>query len=243
MRLTEAIALWLEARARDGSVSQQDAESRALSLARFADYFGSGKRLDELTPARLRDFLARWFIENAGTSAQPSSRNSSSAPPVDPASLMAAMAEFINWAAHNLAFTAARECLAVIVELRDRLPRALAISARLSEHIAGRGGPFGFPEFLTSFEAGGHSRYDLDVPGESECSECVEGYFRILRVEGHLVEAEEALTETRLWPILFPEEIAALLENDFIINLELIHAQEGWQIVGCGFAYPPGTEV
>jgi hypothetical protein len=240
MTLAVAIAQWLEAMARDGSVSQQEAESRALSLARFVGYFGKDRRLDELTPVRLRDFLARWFIENAGILARRANHNSSSEPPADPASLMASMAEFIHWAARNAAFTAARECMAVIAELRDRLPRALALSARLSEHIAGRGGAFGFPEFLTSFEAGGHSQYDLDVAGESEC---MEGYFRILRVEGRLVEAEEALTETRLWPILFPDEVAALLEDDAIINLELVRAEEGWHIVACGFAYPPGTEV
>ena len=116
----------------------------------------------------------------------------------------------------------------------------LRISSRLSAHLAGRGGAFGFPEFLTSFEAGGHSQYDLDAPGESGC---MEGYFRILRVEGCRVEAEETLTQTRAWPVRFPEDVAALLEENDLLDLELVRAEDGWQIVACGFAYPPGTEV
>ncbi|MEN3334941.1 MAG: hypothetical protein V7641_4306 [Blastocatellia bacterium] len=240
MTLADAIAQWLEAMARDDSVSQACAESRALSLAWLTIYFGKNRRLDELTPARLRDFLARWFIENAGLASHRANDLSSPGELPETASLMAALAEFIDWVARNRGFAAASECLAVIAELRERLPRALAISGRLSEHLAGRGGAFGFPEFLTSFEAGGHSQYDFDTAGESGC---MEGYFRILRVEDGQVEAEELLTETRAWPILFPDSVAALLENDYIINMELVRAAEGWHVAACGFAYPPGTEV
>jgi hypothetical protein len=240
MRLAEAIAQWLETMARVDSVSQECAESRALSLASFVTYSGRDLRLDELTPARLRDFLARWFIENAGPASHHANERLSSSGLPAPAILMDSLAAFMDWAARSIAFTAAGECLAVIAELRDRLPRALDIGARLSEHVAGRGGAFGFPEFLTSFEAGGHSQYDFDVAGESAC---MEGYFRILRVEGQRVEAEELLAETRAWPILFPDSVAALLENEFLINLELVHAEGVWHIVACGFAYPPGTEL
>ncbi|HJQ24819.1 MAG TPA: hypothetical protein VKA60_12955 [Blastocatellia bacterium] len=227
MTLAEASAQWLEAMARDDSVSQECAESRALSLSMLVMYAGSELRLDEITPARLRDFLARWVIENA----------TRVSPPASACELIDSLAAFIEWAA-CIGFTSASECLEVIAELRDRVPRAMLIGSRLSEHLSG--GAFGFPEFLTSFEAGGHSRYDLDAPGESNC---LEGYFRILRVEGKRVEAEELLTETRAWPILFPEDVVALLEADYLINLELVQREDHWQVVACGFAYPPGTEV
>ena len=240
MTLADAIAQWLEAMARDDSVSQECAESRALSLAWLATYSGKHLLLDEFSPVRLRDFISRWFIENAGLPAHRASGLSVPGELSETASLMDSLAAFIDWVARHNAFAAAGECLAVIAELRDRLPRALAVSARLSEHLAGRGGAFGFPEFLTSFEAGGHSQYDFDTAGESGC---MEGYFRILRVEGCRVEAEEMITETRAWPILFPDTVAALLENDYIINMELVRAAEGWHVAACGFAYPPHTEV
>jgi hypothetical protein len=240
MTLAEAIAQWFKAMARDDSVSQDHAESRALSLALFAAYCGKNPLLDDLAPERLRDFLARWFIENHGSASPGTSHVGSSGRLTEPATLMDGLAEFMDWGARHLAFMAAGQCLAVINELREPLPRALTISRRLADHLAGSGGAFGFPEFLTSFEAGGHSQYDLDTVGESAC---MEGYFRILRVEGDQVEAEEMLTETRAWPILFPANIAALLETNYIINLELIQAEGGWQIAACGFAYPPGTAI
>jgi hypothetical protein len=102
------------------------------------------------------------------------------------------------------------------------------------------GGAFSFPEFLTSFEEGGSSQYDIDVPGNVGA---IDGYFRIIRVDGVLAEAEELISEERVWPIVFPFEVAALLDDGYIINMELVRKMEGWQIVGCGFTYPPGTEI
>jgi hypothetical protein len=93
---------------------------------------------------------------------------------------------------------------------------------------------------LTSFEEGGSSQYDIDVPGNVGA---IDGYFRIIRVEGSSVEAEELISDERVWPIVFPSEVAALLDDGYIINLELVRKPEHWQIAGCGFAYPPGTEI
>ncbi|MFL6274943.1 MAG: hypothetical protein ACJ74G_06995 [Blastocatellia bacterium] len=239
MTLAEATAQWLEAMARDDSVSQECAESRALSLSWLVEYAGTRLLLADLTPARLRDFLARWFIEHAVISARRALGPSAVPDVTAVTALTNTLAAFIDWAA-SVGLHSANACRAVIEELRERLPHALAISSRLSEQLTERGGAFGFPEFLTSFEAGGHSQYDLDEPGESGC---MEGYFRILRVEGCRVEAEEMLTETRAWPILFPADVAAQLEADYIINMELLRTGESWQIAACGFAYPPNTEV
>src|SRR5438128_9899082 len=133
-----------------------------------------------MTPARLRDFLSRWFIENAGSAFHRASPPSSTVAFPDPFKLSDALAAFIEWMARRTDF-AADECLAVVAELRERLPRAIAISTRLSEWLAGRGGAFGFPEFLTSFEAGGRSQYDFDKVGGAGR---IEGDFRIPRIDG-----------------------------------------------------------
>lgn len=71
----------------------------------------------------------------------------------------------------------------------------------------------------------------------------VEGYFRIARIEGSCVEAEDLISEETIWPIRFPGEIALLLRQDYIINLELVRAADGWQIAASGFCYPPGTKL
>ncbi|HST22533.1 MAG TPA: hypothetical protein VLR90_15525, partial [Blastocatellia bacterium] len=89
-------------------------------------------------------------------------------------------------------------------------------------------------------EEGGHSSYDLDEIGEVGA---IEGYFRITRIEGAMAEAEEVITEERVWPIIFPRDLASRLTNGYIINLELVRSKEGWQIAACGFAYPPGTDI
>ena len=129
---------------------------------------------------------------------------------------------------------------------RHTLPRADEISKLLSDWLRERGGAFSFPEYLTTFEEGGRSQYDIDDSADSDDSNEVrvlDGYFRILRVEGSLVEAEELVTGKRVWPIVFPSHVAVLLERAYTINLEVVRTGEGWQITGCGFAYPPGTDV
>ena len=71
----------------------------------------------------------------------------------------------------------------------------------------------------------------------------IEGYFRIIRVDGSLVEAEEMISGGNVWPIVFPAKDAAQLDDRYILNLELVRVKEGWRIARCGFAYPPGTDV
>jgi hypothetical protein len=115
----------------------------------------------------------------------------------------------------------------------------LEIAARLAEHLRREGGAFAFPEFLTSFEEGGRSQFDLDDAAEAGC---IEGYFRVARVLGTEIEAEETISETRVFPIRFPGEIAALLQSGFVLNLELVRVVDGWRITGSGVVYPPGAE-
>jgi hypothetical protein len=181
----------------------------------------------------LRDFLARWYVERA--SAPSSGRQAPS-----PQALLDSIAEFLNWADEQCRIRVASECAAALSELRADLPRALEINCALSSHLGERGGAFGFPEFLTSFDEGGHSQYGIGEPGEVRA---VEGYFLIERVEQNRVEALEIVSDRRIGPIIFPEEVARLIGAGFIINLEVIRAGDFWQITGCGFAFPPNTEV
>lgn len=187
-----------------------------LSLALVESYFKGS--MDDLNPACLRHFLSRWFIESQTESPSPEE-------------LIGALTRFFAWAEEKAGyrFSGQREILS---EMAAALPRAMEIFSRLNDHLAG--GAFGFAEFLTSFEEGGQSRYDRGA---------MEGYFRIVKIEGCRVEAEETVTETRVYPIIFPEEVARLLEPGMIINLEIVRTESEWQIVACGFAYPPGAEI
>jgi hypothetical protein len=158
----------------------------------------------------------------------------------EPQDLLDSVAEFFKWVDQQAGTDQAAQYSPLLIELGRSLPRALEITTALTSALRQSGGAFNFPEFLTSFEEGGSSQYDIDVPGNLGA---IDGYFRILRVEGSSVEAEELISEERVWPIMFPSEVAAQLEDDYIINLELVRKPEGWQIAGCGFAYPPGTEI
>jgi hypothetical protein len=231
MTLAEAISSFLRHTAEKESCAENSPESPSeapplvRSLELLTDHFSSHSRLESMTPEQLRDLLSRCYVESAASSSAPG-----------PRALLDALSRFFTWAGTD----ADNQCLAVIKELEQSLPRAFEISERLSKEIAGHGGAISFPEFLTSFEGGGQSQYDLDSPGEVGA---IDGYFRITRVEATLVEAVELISEARVWPILFPEEVASLICAGFIINLELVRTLQGWQIAACGFAYPPGAQV
>ena len=185
--------------------------------------------IDQITAPTLRDFLARWYVEGASNRKLP-----------PPQILLSSLAAFFRWADEHCGARLAVECAPVMSELAESLPRALEITSALSKHLGGRGGAFGFPEFLTSFEQGGQSEYDIGGRGEVSA---IEGYFLIGRVEGARAEGIDIITDKRAWPIVFPEEAARLIGTGFIINLEIVRTGDSWQIAGCGFAYPPNTEV
>jgi hypothetical protein len=207
--------------------SASQAHLLAESLEPLIKYFSRTDRLEDLTPERLRDFLARYCIGEASAGTAPRLQI-----------LFDSISQFLMWTARYSQSMNCTECLAVIRELEQSIPRALQITEMLSKHIAERGGAFTFPEFLTSFEGGGQSQYDLDAPGDVGA---IEGYFRITRVNAVAVEAIETISEESVGPIIFPESVASLLSPEFILNLELVRDTQGWQIVACGFAYPPGT--
>jgi hypothetical protein len=233
---------------------QSGVHNQALLL--LTSYASPDTALTEITPSGLRDFLSRWYVEKACASKPNVSNDAHSTVRRVPQSLSAwltepdqvpepqdlldSLAEFFKWADRQAGTDQATQYAPILIELSRSLPRALEIADALTSALRHRGGAFNFPEFLTSFEEGGSSQYDIDVPGNLGA---IDGYFRIVRVEGASVEAEELISEERVWPIVFPSEVVALLEDGYIINLELVREPEGWQIAGCGFAYPPGTEI
>jgi len=222
---------------------QSGVHNRALLL--LTSYASPDTALTEITPSGLRDFLSRWYVEKACASKPNVSNESLNARRTEPDQLpephdlLDSLAEFFKWADRQAGIDQGMQYSPILIELSRSLPRALEIASVLTNALRQRGGAFNFPEFLTSFEQGGSSQYDIDVPGNLGA---IDGYFRIVRVEGSSVEAEELISEERVWPIIFPSEVAALLGDGYIINLELVRKPEGWQIAGCGFAYPPGIE-
>lgn len=124
---------------------------------------------------------------------------------------------------------------------KDDFLRAVSITHELSDFLRNRPGPFTFPEFLTSFEEGGHGSYDVDaIDGEPRI---LEGHFRVVSVTGCLIEAEELISEQRVWPIVLPEKAAQLIAPGYVLDLEITRQGERWVILDAGTAYPPGTPL
>ena len=212
------------------SVAARDRGAESLDL--FRQYLSSGPPIG-FEPDLLRDFLGRWYIET-----RPSH------PGQSPSDTVRALKAFAKWLEQCVPdYVNVSDCKAVLEELEQTLPRALEIADMLSREIAKRGGAFTFPEFLTTFEEGGQSNYDLEADDEGPESSGIEGYFRVVRVEGTLLELEETLSEERFWPVVLPAQVAALLGPDWLLNLEIVSSGKGWQVAGCGFAYPPGVDL
>jgi hypothetical protein len=262
MTLAEITAGFLEHVRQNKSPVQSQVQSgayeRAITL--LPGYFSANAPLTDMSALALRDFLARWYLEKACTSKfsdtkapepeAPSAETVGSSlesrervnpdPLPEPHEMLDSLEGLFVWAEQKTGLDLVSQASPILAELRESLPRALELTDSMWRWLRGRGGAFTFPEFLTSFEEGGHGQYDIDVPGKVGA---MEGFFRIVRVRGALVEAEELISEARIWPITFPVQVAALLDEGYIINLELERTREGWQIAGCGFAYPPGTDV
>jgi len=263
MTLAEATAGFLLSTRQTLSTVTPQLQSHTYEQATqlLISYYSADSPTGDVTAASLRDFLARWYLEKARTSklnlsglnvsvsitegSTTDSRVVSLDPPESdqlpaPQEILAAMVDFFQWVDENTGEELTKRCSQTVTELSETLPQAIVITRLLSRWAQERRGAFSFPEFLTSFEEGGQSQYDIDTPGNIGA---LEGYFRIIRVEGSLVEAEDLISEECVWPIIFPSEVAVLLDRPYVINLELLRMKEGWQIASCGFAYPPGTEI
>jgi hypothetical protein len=244
MTLAEAIPLFLDYAAKNDSPDHPQARSAIhnQTLLLLSEYFSSDRALADITAETLRDFISRWYVEKAGAAnTNDRIRNPHSFLQVPEArALLDSLAEFFRWADLQAGENQSVDYTPTLTELSRSLPRAQEIMSALSGWVRKRGGAFTFPEFLTSFEEGGASRYDIGAPGKIGA---IDGYFRVIRIDGLLVEAEELISEERIWPIVFAPEVAALLDDGYIISLEVVRKPDGWQIAGCGFAYPPGTKI
>ena len=195
------------------------------SLRRFLHAYS----LSSITPADLRRFISRWFVDHDSLG-------------IHPQEFLTSLEEFFAWTERVTRDPAAGISLNVVKEFSQSLPRATEITRALTDHLTQRRGSFSFPEFLTTFAEGGQSQYDLDVAGEGEGPGALEGYFRLRRVDGQFADVEEIISGETAWPVVFPVGAARLIEPDFIINLEIIRSGTGWEITACGFAYPPSAE-
>lgn len=229
MTLAEASAEFLEEKKPARSHPSTDEHTLEV-LSRF---FSPAAELRDITPTRVREFLSRWYIDEAVASR-------CSLSPDDASKVVDSISEFFAWADQRGEINSGSGLFQILAELRQTLPRALEVMRDLSIWMRERRGAFGFPEFLTSFEQGGRSEYDIDTPGDSGT---LEGYFRIVRVDGSRVEAEELISERVVSPIEVPSAIASKLDNEYIINLELTRTSSGWEISDCGITYPPGTDI
>ena len=245
MKLSEALSAFRQHQASQ-EITSQGPDQRALdaSLELLARQHPN-LELENLTPALVRDFVARWYVEEA-------SRRRFSSPdlPTDavsdhpffpaPNAFLESLRAFFCWVARVADPTNNQQSLLILDPLAETLPRAIDISIALAEESAGRGGAFTFPEFLTSFAEGGQSEYDIgEKTGQVGARE---GYFRILEIKDQEIGAEEILQEEFFSPILVPAKIARLLVKGYILNLEIVRTPAAWQIVNSGFAYPPDTE-
>ena len=255
MTIAQALQRFTESQRLSSTVQPTDhlqAISPALLL--LERYFSHQAELSEITPVRLRDFVSRWYVEEASSLRMIGAEKVEASGEEDrigsgysrqtrilcePMELLTELERFLNWMHIQIGTGDANRCLSVLNELRETLPQALEINHSLSALFQERHSAFSFPEFLTSFEAGGSSQYDIDAPGSIGA---VDGFFRILRVEGERAEAEEAISGERISPIIFPSEVAKMLNNEYVINLEIVRDHESWKITGCGFTYPPGTQ-
>jgi hypothetical protein len=235
MTLRDAIETYLEQ-----SPRRPGSEKTLFYLREF---FPSDSFAVDLTPERLRDFLSHWYIER--TRGRLESRGGG-----DPESarwmgplvtyLLDDLEGFLDWCATILGEHLSSQCRSVIEDARRTLPRALQLGEKLVEAIHKRG-PFDFPGLLSTFEEGGRGEYDLDDASNESRSKLLEGYFRIVRIEGNMVQAEDLLTEELVERIVFPPTVSPLLDTDYVVELEMIRRDQQWQIVACGFAYPPGA--
>ena len=243
MKLGDAITRFLDHPRPTDSTSSSDPHyaSHPSAMLLLTEYFSADAALADITRSSLRDFLSRWYLENESGAKQADSASAERSGRVTPSlDMLDSIERFVSWTDKQNGTNQQTELAPVLNELRDSLPRALQITNMLTDAVRAHGGAFSFPEFLTSFEEGGSSQYDIDAPGEVGA---VDGYFRVVRIEGRMVEAEELITDERVWPIVFPQEVAELLDIGYILNLELVRKPEGWQITGCGFAFPPGTDI
>ncbi|HMG35334.1 MAG TPA: hypothetical protein VKM94_15450 [Blastocatellia bacterium] len=147
---------------------------------------------------------------------------------------------FFRWAQCEVGLEDLEGLEKALDEVCATIPRAVEIAALLNEVSSARRGGFGFPEFLTSFEDGGRSSYDLDAPGKSGTRG---GYFRVKSATGLETVLEHSASGELVAPVELPFEIATLISEGFILDLELLFKDGRWVVYDNGIVYPPSVQV
>lgn len=236
MTLAEATSRFFETPEIDQTALPVLKTQRALRL--LSEYFLKSSPINNLTSSGIREFLTRWYVVEAVSATDDISSPDPQFPAPD--ELIDALVKFFSWLDVNHATDYSTKFSEIFEKVRVSLPNAIQLTRDLTMTLRRREGAFSFPEFLTSFEEGGRSQYDIDVPGESTA---MDGYFRVVKADGSSVEAVELLTDQAVAPIDFPADFAEKLQVGYVINLEIVREQNRWKIVGCGFAYPPEFEI
>src|SRR5262249_30130751 len=175
MTLPEAIAAFIErARQEQVNAGQPDRCDNHIRAAELLTIYAAGTRiqaLTDLTPALLRDFLARRYIEEIGPliHRQPRAVSPLLSPQLDskpdipqPLALIDGLTAFFGWSDNAAGTEFLNKLSPILTEMERTLPRALEITGALTKWVASGRGAFNFPEFLASFEEGGRSQFDID---------------------------------------------------------------------------------
>ena len=236
MTLAEATSLFIEAQA-TGHTSPSARSSQA-ALRLLSEYFRKNTPITDLTLSGIREFLTRWYVDEAASPTNEVNSPNDLVPTPD--ELIDTLVQFFSWLDVKHGTNYSTRFSEILARIQTSLPKAIRLTRVLAETFRQRKGAFSFPEFLTSFEEGGRSEYDIDVAGGTTA---LDGYFRVTKVDGSSVEAVELLTEDAIAPIDFPADVAETVEVGYVINLEMVREQNRWKILGCGFAYPPEFEI
>jgi len=230
MTLDEAVTKFLEhTRANSTHTTGVDPSSDLLQAT--ARHFGRDADAKTISTERWRDFLSTTFVEMCFAG-----EIRAVVIPVIPE----LFASFVAWWSSVELINDNLETIKRLGEQQIEALKAVELGARLADWNRSRRGAFEFPEFLVSFEQGGRSQYDIDDPGEARA---VEGYFKITRIEDQFFGAEELISESVVWPIRLPSEAGLYFERGYVLNLQLVRAEDHWEIVDCGIVYPPGTRL
>src|ERR1044071_435370 len=180
MTLAEATSQFVEA-PRDTSLS---ARSSQAALRLLSGYFRKNTPITDLTLPGIREFLTRWYVDEAASPTNEVNPPHELVPTPD--ELIDTLVQFFSWLDVKHGTDYSTRFSEILAKIRTSLPKAIRLTRVLAETFRQRKGAFSFPEFLTSFAEGGRSEYDIDVAGGTTA---LDGYFRVAKVDGSSVEA------------------------------------------------------
>src|SRR5215475_9798370 len=148
MTIAQSLQRFTESRRLNPTVQSTDhLQAISPTLLLLERYFSHEADLSEITPVRLRDFVARWYVEEASslrlTGAEKvedsveddwigTGYSCQTRIPPEPMELLAELGRFFNWMQIQTGTENVNGCLSVLDELGETLPQALEINHSLS---------------------------------------------------------------------------------------------------------------